>query len=114
MGDTWISTHLTSEDTTDGLLGGAGSLVPRTLSSVGVIPDSSARAGESGAGQLGGSVGGIILGLGLVLADITLDLVATVASDAANSALDGTRGRVHVGLEGGGGGVVIVVGGHFD
>lgn len=87
---TWISTHLTSEDTTDGLLGRAGSLVPRTLSSVGVIPDSSAGAGERGAGQFGGRMGGIILGLGLLLADITLGLVASVASDAANSALDGT------------------------
>lgn len=92
-----------AEKTTNGFLGGADSLVPRTIGAVGAILGDAAVARDADAGSLDASLGLLVLSLGLILSDLALSLIAGVASQTANSALNGTGCRVHVGLESGGG-----------
>ncbi len=92
-----------AEKTTNGLLGGADSLVPGTVGAVGAILGDAAVARDADAGSLDAGLRLLVLSLGLVLGNLALSLLAGVASQTANSALNGTRGRVDVGLESGGG-----------
>ena len=55
-------------------------------------------------------MGEIAFGIGLCLGLISVGLVARASSKRSNAGLDGTSGRVNIGLESGG---VVVVGRHI-
>lgn len=94
-------TYLTPNNPAQRLLGRANRLVPRAGGAVRVVARHAGGRGRR-AGELDSRVRRVVLGLRLVLLGLALSLVARGAEEGADGVLDGTGGRVDVGLEGGG------------
>lgn len=95
-------TYLVTDQVAGSLLSRADGLIPGALGAVRVVLLCRAGAGEGRTGDLCRCVGCPVLGLGLILASGALGLVTCAAGEVAEGVLDGARGGVDVGLEGGG------------